>query len=85
MAGVLSPERAAQLGRIGGLTTASRTDSFQRTQPARDKFLSKFLDEVDPERTLPEAERNRRAEAARKAHFHRLALKSADARRKVAA
>ncbi len=83
MAGNLSPERAALLGRIGGLTTSARTDSIERTQPARDKFLSQFLDEVDPNRVLPEAERNRRAEAARKAHFQKLALKSAAARRKV--
>ena len=37
---------------------------------------------VDPEGVLPEAERIRRAEHARKAYFTRLALKSAQARRR---
>lgn len=40
----------------------------------------RFLDEVDPDRTLPEAERTRRAEAARKAFYTRLAAASVAAR-----
>jgi hypothetical protein len=40
----------------------------------------KFLDEVDPNRTLPEPERLRRAEHARSAYFTKLALKSVQAR-----
>jgi len=51
----------------------------------REAFEARFLDEVDPDRVLPEAERNRRAEHARKAHFQRLALKSARARARRAA
>jgi hypothetical protein len=43
-----------------------------------------LIDEVDPDRELPEAERFRRAEHAKKAYFTRLALKSAQARRKAA-
>jgi hypothetical protein len=42
--------------------------------------VRRFLDEVDPERQLPEPERLRRAECARRAFFQRLALKSAQAR-----
>jgi hypothetical protein len=42
----------------------------------------RFLDEVDPDRVLPEAERLRRAEHARSAYFSKLALKSAQARRR---
>jgi hypothetical protein len=61
----------------------SKYDSKELTQPARDKFNQRFLDQVDPERVLPEAERQRRAEQARKAYFTRLALKSAVARRKA--
>jgi hypothetical protein len=45
-------------------------------------MLEKFEDEVDPNRELPEAERAHRAEFARKAYFQRLALKSAQARRR---
>ena len=45
-------------------------------------FLDSFEKQVDPDGTLEPAERARRAESARKAHFARLALKSAQARRK---
>jgi hypothetical protein len=55
------------------------------TGAARAKFLERFENEVDPERTLDPAERARRAEHARKAYFAGLALKSAQARRKPAA
>jgi hypothetical protein len=61
----------------------SKYDSRELTRPARDKFNQRFLDEVDPERVLSEAERERRAEHARKAYFTGLALKSAVARRKA--
>ena len=54
------------------------------TGPAREKFEQRFLDEVDPDRTLPETERLRRAGFARKAYYTRLAIKSAAARRKRA-
>lgn len=53
------------------------------TDAARAAFEAKFLDEVDPDRTLDPATRAKRAEHARKAHFQRLALKSATARRKA--
>jgi hypothetical protein len=43
-------------------------------------MLDKFEEQVDPDGTLPPAERAKRAEHARKAHFKRLALKSARAR-----
>jgi hypothetical protein len=52
-----------------------------RTAPAREAFLAKFEDQVDPRRELPPAERAKRAANARKAHFTRLALKSAQSRR----
>lgn len=55
-------------------------DSRETSRPAREAFLARFLDEVDPDRLLPEEERHRRAEHARKAYFTRLALKSARAR-----
>jgi hypothetical protein len=67
-------------GRIGAYALHSRHDPRETTVKARAKFLERFLDEVDPKRLLPEAERQRRAEMARKAHFARLALKSARAR-----
>lgn len=78
----LSDPRRVLTGRIGGFTAHSRNDSREMTANARAAFLARFIDEVDPGRELPEAERERRATAARKAHFARLALASAEARRK---
>lgn len=67
-------------GRLGGLATSARHDTREQTAAARSAFLSRFLVEVDPHRVLPEHERDRRAVAARKAYFARLALLSAEAR-----
>lgn len=70
--------------RIAALTRWSREDPGPATTRAREAFLSRFEREVDPEGVLPEHERLRRAAAARKAYFHRLALQSAKVRRKWA-
>lgn len=45
--------------------------------------MAKFEREVDPDGVLSPEERARRAEHLRKAHFQRLALKSARARRRT--
>lgn len=55
-----------------------------RTAKARAALQAKFEREVDPDGTLPLAERARRAEHARKAYYTRLALKSAKSRRDAA-
>lgn len=54
------------------------------TAPARQAFRDRFRDEVDPQRVLPEAERERRADHAFQEHMARLSLRSAQARRKRA-
>jgi hypothetical protein len=46
---------------------------------------ARFLREVDLNNELSEGERNRRAEAARRAYYQRLALASAKARKATAA
>jgi hypothetical protein len=66
--------------RIGAHALHSQYDSRELTAAGRAKFLQRFLDEVDPERILPEAERLRRAEHAKSAYFTRLALASQKAR-----
>jgi hypothetical protein len=76
----LTPQQRSQRARLGGFGTAASHDSKEYTKPARDAFARRFLDEVDPERLLPEAERNRRAEAAKRKYFLALAFKSARAR-----
>lgn len=60
-------------------------DGREVTASARAKFLARFIAEVDPNLELPEAERERRAVAARKAYFAQLAYKSAIARARKAA
>lgn len=60
---------------------ANTPNRSARTAPARAALMAKFEAEVDPDGTLPPAERARRAESRRKAHFQRLALRSAQARR----
>jgi hypothetical protein len=42
--------------------------------PPHDSLRDKFVDEGDPERTLPEKERARRAETARLLYHERLRL-----------
>lgn len=78
-----SSERTLR-ARMAAFELHSQHDSRELTANARRAFLAKFEDQVDPQRELPEAERIRRAEHARKAYFARLALKSAQVRRKRA-
>jgi hypothetical protein len=61
---------------------AHTPDRAARTAPARRAMFEKFERQVDPDGTLLPAERAKRAENARKAHYKRLALKSAQARRR---
>ncbi len=51
------------------------------TDKARSAFWRSFYDRTDPE--LPEAERQRQAEAARKLHMTRLSHKAALKRRRL--
>lgn len=64
---------------------AGEADRSAATAPARLAAERRFELEVDPDGVLPPAERARRAEHARKAHFARMALASARARRLKAA
>lgn len=61
---------------------AKETDRSAATEPARRGLLDRFEREVDPEGRLTPTERQRRAESARRAFYVRMALKSAQARRK---
>jgi hypothetical protein len=64
---------------------ANTADPSARTAPARRAMLDRFERQVDPDGVLAPAERARRAGHARKAYFARLALRSAQARRKAPA
>jgi hypothetical protein len=80
---MLSKKQRQLRGRLGAYTRASQYDGKAVTAKARQAFLDQFEQQVDPDHLLPVAERARRAEAARKAHFTRLAMKSARARSRV--
>jgi hypothetical protein len=60
---------------------ARTVDRSARTTPAREAILKKFEQQVDPDGTMPPAERRRRAISLRTAHMQRLAVKSVRARR----
>jgi hypothetical protein len=76
----ISPEERSLRGRIGAYALHSKYDSKEITRAAREAYLRKWVNQVDPDRQLPEDERLRRAENALKAHMAKLALKSAKAR-----
>lgn len=76
MATSMQRRAAATIGALS-LHAAGGTD----TAPARAAFIARFERIVDPTGSLDPAERSRRAEFAKRAHFVRLAAKSAAARR----
>lgn len=77
---MMTPEQRSLRARMAAYSLHAQRDSRELTRAAREAFLGRFLDEVDPDRSLPEPERLRRAQAARKAYFTKLALKSSQAR-----
>ena len=73
------PRLAAQIA--AHESWAQTSDRSARTAKARAALMAKFEAQADPEGKMLPAERGRRAEHLRKAHFQRLALASAKARR----
>lgn len=67
---------ASLIGKLGAHASwANTTDRSARTEPGRRAFNQRFLDEADGDPV--------RAEHLRKAYFARLALKSAQSRRRT--
>jgi hypothetical protein len=80
----LTPARAALIGRLGAYALHAR--GLTNTGPARAAFDSRFVAEArrlaaERGEVISDTEAERRAEFLRKAHFTRLGLRSADARR----
>jgi hypothetical protein len=72
------------IARIGGLTRAARHDGRQMTERARRAgpgSIDYWIPKVDPDGNLDRDDAERRATAARSAHFIRLGRKSGQARR----
>jgi hypothetical protein len=79
----LAPNERTLRARLAAYSLHSQYDSRELTAAARAKVDQRFYEGIPED--LPQAERDRRAGHARKAHFTRLALASAKARRKKAA
>ncbi len=78
--GGLTPAQRSLRSRLAAYSLHAQRDPKETTQAARAAFLNRFEHEVDPDGSLPPAERARRAEAALRAHMTRLALASSRAR-----
>lgn len=78
----LTPQERSLRSRMAAHAMHAKHDSREVTTNARAAFMSKFEDQVDPDRVLSGPERLRRAEHARKAYFTGLALKSVRSRRR---
>ena len=79
----LSPAQRVLRARLAAQALHSLVDPKKHTEAARRAGpgnLDYWLRRVDPEGSLRQRERVRRAESAKKAHFTRLAFKSAQAR-----
>jgi hypothetical protein len=76
-----SPAERSLRARAAAYRLHSLYDSRELTANARAAFRDRFARQVDPDGVLPLAERQRRAECARKAYYAALAAKSAKARR----
>ena len=67
---------------MGAYAQQAAHDIREVSRPGREAAYKRYLDEVDPDQVLPEAERRRRADALQKLHMTRLAFLSSRARRK---
>jgi hypothetical protein len=80
--GELSPDQRSLRARMAAYCLHAQRDPVETTRAARAAFMGRFERQVDPDLKLAEPERRWRADAARKAHFIKLALKSAEVRRR---
>lgn len=77
----MTPTERSMRARVAAYRMHATHDPRETTSKARSTFMRSFEKAVDPMGCLTVQERQRRADAARKAHFTALALKSARSRR----
>lgn len=77
----LTPAERTLRARLAAHTRWANADPVAGTQAARDAFRASFELKVDPDGILEPGERARRAEQARKAHYAKLSLAAAKAKR----
>ena len=81
----LTPEQRKMRAKIAALARWANEDPQENARRGQAGLLKRFEKQVDPNGELPEAERLRRAEAARREHMTRLAFRSSKARGRRAA
>ena len=79
----LTPEERTLRARVGAYRLHALYDPKETTKKARAAFAARFDRQVDPDGVLPPAERARRADAARRAYFTELQLRSSRSRRRM--
>jgi hypothetical protein len=82
---LLSQQERSLRARAAAYARAAKYDGREVTAKARSAAWQKYLDEVDPDGSLPEPERKRRAESLRKSRLLAASLKAAVGRRRKAA
>ncbi len=78
----MTTPKSSLAARIGAHSLHAKYDPRETTRAAREAFLDQFEREADPDGVLTPDERRRRAAHLKKVYFLRLALKSAEARRR---
>lgn len=76
----LTPEQRSQRAKAAALSRWANEDPTRQSLVLQRGIRAKFEREVDPNNELTPQERARRADAARKAHMARIALKSSRVR-----
>jgi len=71
----LTPAQRSARAKLAAHARWSRQSGSEGTQAAREGFLARFTDQVDPEGQLDPRERARRAESAMRAHMQGLAFR----------
>jgi hypothetical protein len=79
----LTPEQRSLRAQTAAYERWSKEDPREGTKSARAGFKQRFVNQVDPDRVLSELERERRAQAALRAHMARMSLASSKARSKA--
>lgn len=77
----LTPEERTLRARLGAYRLHALYDPKETTKKARAAFAARFDRQVDPDGVLSPVERARRADAARRAYFTELQLRSSQVRR----
>lgn len=77
----MTAEERRHRARLAALTRWASQDPKPAMHAARAAQRATLERQADPDGSLPEAERHRRADALERAHLSRMALRSAQARR----